>query len=58
MKPDQKISLVISTTRGTDRFDFLGTTKVEEVIHEVREPLRTGRRRAVRAGQEGLRVSR
>ena len=36
MKPDQKISLVISTTRGTDRFDFLGTTKIEEVIHEVR----------------------
>ena len=37
MKPDQKISLVISTTRGTDTFEFLGSTKVEEVIHEVRE---------------------
>ena len=37
MKPDEKISLVISTTRGSDTFVFLGTTKVEEVIHAVRE---------------------
>ena len=37
MKPDQKISLVISTTRGTHTFEFLGTAKVEEVIHAVRE---------------------
>ena len=36
MKP-HKISLVIQTTRGTDSFEFLTTTKVEEVIHEVRE---------------------
>lgn len=36
-KPDEKISLVISTTRGTGTFEFLGTTKVEEVIHAVRE---------------------
>ena len=37
MKPDQKLSLVISTTRGTDSFEFLATTKIDEVIHEVRE---------------------
>ena len=37
MKPDEKISLVISTTRGTGTFEFLGTTKVEEVIHAVRQ---------------------
>ena len=36
MKP-HKISLVIQTTRGTDSFEFLTTTKVEEVIHKVRE---------------------
>ena len=36
MKP-HKISLVIRTTRGTDSFEFLTTTKVEEVIHEVRK---------------------
>lgn len=36
MKP-HKISLVIHTTRGTDSFEFLTTTKVEEVIHAVRE---------------------
>jgi len=37
MKPDQKISLRISTTRGTDIFQFLLTTRVEEVIHAVRK---------------------
>ena len=36
MKP-HKISLVIQTTRGTDSFEFLTSTKVEEVIHEVRQ---------------------
>ena len=36
MKP-HKISLVISTTRGTDTFDFLTTTKVDEVIQKVRD---------------------
>ncbi|WP_419167801.1 hypothetical protein [Candidatus Palauibacter sp.] len=37
MKPDEKLSLVISTTRGTHSFEFLGTTKIDEVIHEVRD---------------------
>ena len=36
MKPD-KISLVISTTRGTHSFEFLTTTKVDEVIQKVRD---------------------
>ena len=36
MKP-HKMSLVIHTTRGTDSFEFLTSTKVEEVIHEVRQ---------------------
>ena len=36
MKP-HKISLVIQTTRGTASFEFLTTTKVEEVIHGVRQ---------------------
>lgn len=36
MKP-HKISLVIQTTRGTASFEFLTTTKVEEVIHDVRK---------------------
>lgn len=37
MKPDEKISLVISTTRGTGRFDFQLTTTVKEVIQQVRK---------------------
>ena len=36
MKP-HKISLVIETTRGTDTFEFLTSTKIEEVIHKVRQ---------------------
>lgn len=36
MKDDKNLSLVISTTRGTDTFDFPKTTKVEEAITVVR----------------------
>lgn len=36
MKP-HKISLVIQTTRGTAIFEFLTTTNVKEVIHDVRK---------------------
>lgn len=36
MKP-HKISLVIQTTRGAADFEYLTTTKVEEVIHDVRK---------------------
>ncbi|MDE2654117.1 MAG: hypothetical protein OXI71_09930 [Gemmatimonadota bacterium] len=42
MKPDQEISLVISTTRGSDRFDFQLKTTVKEVIHAVRKRYELG----------------
>ena len=37
MKDDTILSLVISTTRGTDTFEFPKTTKAEEVIRQVRD---------------------
>ncbi len=37
MRRHEKVSLVISTTRGTGSFDFKLTTTVEEVIQQVRK---------------------